>query len=382
MPESIITESITPFLEKVFGKESNFWRAAKKIQELKGKYKTKDDLIGKVAKLLGDDSRYFLLLTHLHRQLRFTNLELVHFLFDRDKLNDVNYYLDLIQRDKTFLSQFNRTLKSKKWSQYLGIVDIQKCEPQTLLVTFKKTLMSYLGSESKCWPLWKSRIENDANVRYRIAEFLVKNEDLKDLIEGDSVKSALERSLRTVNVEIRKRERGEYGSRKVKEILESAGFVYNAFANFKDVEELEDFLSSQKTFGFKENEYVYTTEKLWKKEDKRFDFVLIANRRVYFVIETNYFTTSMSKIREIVRHFMELKKACRGKYRLIYITDGMGWFGLVKSIKEMFEFEIEEQKIEQSNIPFLMNLELFRKNIELIKGEMFECHGEELNQET
>jgi len=370
IPENIVTENITPFLEKVFDKESNFWRAAEKIQELKGKYKTEDDLIRKVAELLEDDSQYFLLLTHLHRQLRFTNLELVHFLFDREKLNDVNYYLDLVQRDKTFLSQFNRTLKSKKWSQYLGIVDIQKCEPETLLATFKKTLMSYLGSESKCWPLWKSRIENDTEVRYRIAEFLVKNEDLKNLIESDSVKSALERSLRTVNVEIRKRERGEYGSRRVKEILESSGFVYDAFANFKDVEELEEFLSSQKTFGLKEDKFVYTTEKLWKKEGKRFDFVLIANRRVHFVIETNYFTTSMSKIREVVRHFMELKKACRGKYKLIYITDGMGWFGLVKSIKEMLEFEMEEQKVEPSNIPFLMNLELFQNSIESIKGEM------------
>jgi len=370
MPETVITESITPFLKKVFDKESNFWIAAEKIQELKGKYQTEDDLISKIAELLKDDPRYFLLLTHLHRQLRFTNLELVHFLFDQDKLEDVNYYLRLLEEDETFKNQYYKVLKSKKWKEYLGIVDIQKCNTETLVATFKKVLMSYIGSESKCWPLWKSRIENDADVRYRIAMFLIKNEDLKNLIDDDNVKAALGRSLRTVNVEIQKRERGEYGSRRVREILESAGFIYDAFTNFKEMEELEDFLSSKKTFDLKENEYIYTTEKLWKKENKRFDFVLIANRRVHFVIETNYFTTSMSKIREVVRHFMELKKACRGKYKLIYITDGMGWFGLVKSVKEMLEFEMEEQKIEQSRIPFLMNLELFRKNIELIKAEM------------
>lgn len=75
-------------------------------------------------------------------------------------------------------------------------------------------------------------------------------------------------------------------------------------------------------------------------------------------------------VREVVKHFVELKKACSGKYRLIYITDGMGWLKLAKSVKSMIEFEMEEQKIEPSPVMFLMNLEMFRQNIELIKSEM------------
>jgi len=370
LPERIVAESVTPFLRKVFGGEEALWRDAERLQELKGKYKTEEEFVSMVAELLAHDSRYFLLLTHLHRQLRFTNLELIHFLFDRNRLDDINYYIDLIDRDHTFLEQYKKVSQSKKWGQYLGIPDMQKANDNAMMATFKKTLMTYLGSEEKCWPLWKSRIEKDANVRKRIAEFLVKNEDLKILVDTNAVRPTLERSLRTVNVEILKRERGEYGSRRVKDILESAGFVFNPFANLADIEELDDFLKSQKTLDIKQNKYVYTTEKMWKKEDKRFDFVLISNGHVHFVIETNYFTTSMSKIREVVRHFIELKKACRGKYRLIYITDGMGWFGLVKNIKQMLEFEVQEQQMEQSRIPFLMNLEIFRRNVELIKNEM------------
>ena len=48
----------------------------------------------------------------------------------------------------------------------------------------------------------------------------------------------------------------------------------------------------------------------------------------------------------------------------------MGWFSLVKSVKQMLEFEKKEQKVEPSDIPFLMNLQLFKKNIESIKAEM------------
>ncbi len=231
-------------------------------------------------------------------------------------------------------------------------------------------MTNYLGCESSRWPLWKARIENDFTVSRRIGEFVVRNEDLTRLIETGSIRNSLERSLRTVNVEIVKRERGEYGARKVKEILEEAGFVLEPYDDVKDVEDLESSIKNQRTLVVGPSEHIYTTEKLWKKEEKRFDFVLISKRRIQFVIETNYFTTSMSKIREVVRHFIELKRVCRGKYRLIYITDGMGWFGLTKNVEKMLEFEIEEERREPSSVPFLMNLELLRRNISLIKKEM------------
>jgi hypothetical protein len=367
--EEPVEEGLPPFLEQVFQGEENFWKAAEYFQNLKGKYTSDNELIEKVVQLLRQDSRNFLVLTHLHRQLRFTNVELTHFLFDRHRLNDIEYFYHLLNTDSTFKRQFEKVAKSTNWSKYVGNLNMEKPEKNVLLASFKKTLTSYFGSEKSCWSLWKARIENDPEVSYRIAEFLINKEDLKKLIETDSIINALKRSLRTVNVEILKRERGEYGARKVKEILETNGFVHEPYSQFKDIEDLENFLKTQ-SFQTEPDEYVYTTEKLWKKEDKRFDFVLIFRNQIRFVIETNYFTTSMSKIREVVRHFMELKRACRGKYKLIYITDGMGWFGLAKDVKRMLEFEIEEQKKESSPVRFLMNLEIFRQNIDLIKNEM------------
>jgi len=373
--ESMTAEGVTPFLKQVFAGDDAFWRAVQSFQNLKGTYRTEEELIEKVSELLRENPRNFLILTHLHRQLRFTNLELVHFLFDRHQINSLEFYRKLLENDPIFQKQFERTASSKKWNAYVGSVNLQNSEDPALLASLKKVVTNYLGSEGSCWPLWKARIENDVSVSRRIAEFVVRNEDLKRLIENDSVKNALERSLRTVNVEIVKRERGEYGSRKVKEILEAAGFVFEQYSNIKDIEDLEKFLKSQRMLITASAEYIYTTEKLWEKEDKRFDFILISKNRVQFVMETNYFTTSMSKIREVVRHFMELKKACRNKYRLIYITDGMGWFDLAKNVKDMLEFEAEERKIDPSRIPFLVNLELFRKSIDMIKAEMASATG-------
>ncbi|MBO3809307.1 MAG: hypothetical protein FGF50_06905 [Candidatus Brockarchaeota archaeon] len=367
IPITMAEKGITPFLKRVFSGEEAFWRAVESIQSLKGRYVTEGELIDRIAKLIKRDPRIFLILAHLHRQLRFTNLELIHFFFDRNEIHNIEYYEKLLETDPVFRKQFEKTCSSKKWNSYISPNGLGPDEVARL-ATFKKVVTGYAGSEKECWPLWKARIENDVTVPRRIAEFVVRNEDLKKLIENNTVRSSLERSLRTVNVELIKRERGKYGSQKVREILENSGFIFKPYDKISDIEDLEAFLKTQNTLQ-SEPRYVYTAEKLWRKEDKRFDFVLIANNRIQFVVETNYFTTSMSKIREVVRHFMELKKACRGKYRLIYITDGMGWFGLVKNVREMLDFEIKEHELDPSPIPFLMNLELFRRNIEKIKAE-------------
>jgi hypothetical protein len=372
IPVTMVTGGVTPFLKRVFSGEEAFWKTVESIQNLKGGYATEQELIDKVAELIRRDPRVFLILAHLHRQLRFTNLELVHFLFDRNEIHSLKYYEKLLETDPVFRRQFEKTFNSRKWSGYMN-TGSPASDEAFRLATFKKVVAGYTGGENTCWPLWRARIEHDLTVPRRIAEFVVRNEDLKKLIEKDLVRSSLERNLRTVNVEIIKRERGEYGARKVRETLENAGFVFNPYDKIIDFEDLEAFLRRQNTLQ-NEPRCIYTAEKLWRREDKRFDFVLIANNRIQFVVETNYFTTSMSKIREVVRHFMELKKACRGRYRLIYITDGMGWFSLVKNIKEMLQFEVREHEAEPSPIPFLMNLELFRRNIEKIKTEMLRGH--------
>jgi len=369
IPEVTVAEGMTSFLLEILENEQSFWKMVDALQNLKGKYSSETDLIEKIAQLLRQDSRYFLVLAHLHRQLRFTNLELIHFFFDRGKLDDPQYYFDVLKKDELFKKQFEKAISSKTWNSYIGTLDPQSPDEDMLLASFKKAMTSYLKSEKACWSLWSARIKSDPSVAQRISEFVVKKEDLKKLIETDSVKNSLLRSLRTVNVEILKRERGEYASRKVKEILENAGFVFEPYPKARDIKDLESAIKTSQLIGRTSN-LIYTSEKLWKEQDKRFDFVLISKNRIQFVIETNYFTTSMSKIREVVRHFIELKKACRNKYRLIYITDGMGWFGLAKDVKKMLEFETEELNVEPSRIPFLMNLEMFEQNMDTIRVEM------------
>jgi hypothetical protein len=362
----------SPFLLEMFQSEENFWNYAKRLQSLEGS-NSESKLATQLAGMVDSDPLYFLVLMHLHRQIRFTNLELVNILFDGERLDDLDYYHDLINRDPTFRDVATRVSKSKSWSNYLGatpsmIQTSLSVEPDAhdsnsvTLASFKKVVTSYLGSEEDCWNLWESRIRRDKKTSERIARFVILNEDFGELVREKAIVSALTRSLRTENVESEKLERGEYGSGRVKEILEVAGFK-SLDLERKDITELEHSLPAS-------SDYVYITEIPWKEQKKKFDFVLAHKGKIGFVVETNYYSTSMSKIREVVTHFEGLKIACRGKYRLIYITDGLGWFNLVKTVQSMLEFECEELRIEPSKTPYLMNLELFRRQVPLVKDAM------------
>lgn len=367
LPEPVTIGGLSQFLLRQFGTEQEFWRLSKKLQRLKDSSINNDELIEQLASLIKEEPHYFLVLMHLHRQIRFTNLELLHLLFDTEQLDDLNYYLKIMKSDPVFNELISRQQKSTKWTEYIGPVKYQIDNPCTI-ASFKKVVVSYLGSEKTCWERWRSRILNDPNVPKRIAQFLIRNEDLDQLIRENSVIPALKRSMRIINVETQKRKRGKYGERRVSKILKAAGFAYFPLKDAKTLEELER-KPHQQTLVETTDQLVYTKEKKWPAEDKRFDFVLLAKGKIQFVIETNYFTTSMSKIREVVRHYKNLREACLRKgYRLIYITDGIGWLKLTKTLTEMIV--LDDSIRDPKQVPFLMNLRMFEDRIDLIIQQM------------
>jgi hypothetical protein len=367
LPDRFTAIGLTPFLLKQFGSEEEFWRLTEKLRELKARAKDVDTLASQLAALIKGEPRYFLILMHLHRQIRFTNLELVHLLFNADQLNNHSYYIELMKQDPVFSEAAKRQQSSRDWVSYVGPMEYGTPGPSSM-ASFKKVVASYVGDEGSCWRKWQSRILRDPSVPLRIARFLVKNEDFDHLVKEDSIISALKRSLRTVNVEIVKRERGEYGARRVSEILKAAGLVHDPYRDAKTLEDLEQQLR-QSTLIQAQGQFVYTTEKRWAAEDKRFDFVLTSQRKAQFVIETNYFTTSMSKIREVVKHYKDLRQACLRKgYRLLYVTDGIGWLSLAKTLAEMIA--LDDSIGVPGKVPFLMNLAMLQNWIEKIKQQM------------
>lgn len=82
--------------------------------------------------------------------------------------------------------------------------------------------------------------------------------------------------------------------------------------------------------------------------DKRFDFVVKGNRKIY-LIETNFYASSGSKLNETARSYKTLALEAKSipNVEFVWFTDGIGWKSAKNNLKETFDitdyiFSIDE----------------------------------------
>ncbi|PIU18603.1 MAG: hypothetical protein COT16_01625, partial [Elusimicrobia bacterium CG08_land_8_20_14_0_20_44_26] len=126
---------------------------------------------------------------------------------------------------------------------------------------------------------------------------------------------------------------GKYGRIKISKILENNDIV-NADKYFS-----EKLISEKNIPDFCKGKLTYVTEKsidgIVKRKDRKlkvFDFVIINKRKPVFLIETNFYTTSGTKIGINQNEYTDLLSdiaGCNKKhnkdYRFMWVTDGNYW---------------------------------------------------------
>lgn len=92
---------------------------------------------------------------------------------------------------------------------------------------------------------------------------------------------------------------------------------------------------------------------------KRFDFIIKTNVKTY-LIETNFYNSSGSKLNETARSYSIVAPKINQyeKYEFVWITDGQGWHSAKNKLEEAF-----------SIIPHLYNLTTLNIFVEKIKSE-------------
>lgn len=72
--------------------------------------------------------------------------------------------------------------------------------------------------------------------------------------------------------------------------------------------------------------------------EKRFDFVVKGVKSVYG-IETNFYSSSGSKLNETARSYKTITLEARGldNFKFVWITDGQGWYKAKNNLKETFD---------------------------------------------
>lgn len=313
------------------------------------------------------------------QQSNFTTAQRTFLMFDLSRLNSssvdeaLGYILQTLREDEKLRKDFQ---KEGLFESGLEI-DLDRLDDERkhiLLADSKRLIATFC--EKKDPVRLQQRLNMSAPLRRRAADYLIDKRALNSVLAGVLPRTFLQKKRVPVDS---KSAHGKYAITMLKGILESDEFQHR--------DDLGSCIRrtghSQKSLADSSAVFSYSTEReveslsskgasisgqsatTGKKTAKRFDFVLLYEQEPKVVIETNFYTTSGSKIgineKEYVALHRHIAQTERG-LRFIWITDGSYW--LTSTGKDSFF------KLAPSFGEDLMNLALFAKSLRSIKQSM------------
>lgn len=304
---------------------------------------------------------------------RFTNAQYINFCFDVATLNNASEGLLLRHIRKAILKFENGKTNNDFLEIYERLLDRKApTEGRHLIFAVKRAIVGYVQKCQKKRSVLYSHISNSIGSRIRIAKYLIENLSADDYLSGVNLMKFLECKRHPIDT---KKLHGDFGIKKIAAILQDDGFlnVGNEVAERKlKPNALVLGAKYNGKFCYLEQKAVHGVTKRKAKKDKVFDFVLLYDRRVHVLIETNFFTTSGTKIginqgeyADLLVDIKEFNKKKKFRLGFMWITDGNYW--LTKDGETRFDNlkkNFFKDKYE------LLNYNLLRKCLPGIKEEM------------
>lgn len=294
--------------------------------------------------LLLKHPKVFDIFEQIFQLYRFTNTQLINFLFDIDILNSVNkdkqikYIISNLKIDNNFKKIFDSELIKNRIDNSI-VEDLYKQDKNLLIKILKESVVKFIDKSMKDKKYIYERIENNENIRERLTNYLFDNLKIQEMMESIKILPYLKYKKIPKDT---KSIHGKFGTIKIKEIIEKSGYI-NADKELPKILE-EDIKNSEKYTQFN-NKKIYATEKyisnIFKKKTnkpKRFDFILIENLKIINAIETNFYSTSGTKIGINEDEYTDLNEELKEKnpnINFIWVTDGNYW--LTKDGEERYK---------------------------------------------
>lgn len=95
------------------------------------------------------------------------------------------------------------------------------------------------------------------------------------------------------------------------------------------------------------------------KSSRRYDFV-VNNGKECFLLETNFYGGGGSKLKSTAGEYRNLYDALKGKFKFIWITDGLGWNTALKPLRETYnhnDYLFNLSFLEQGILDFVFKLD-------------------------
>ena len=253
----------------------------------------------------------------------------------RESISNYKYYIDFekvfrnVDKIKVELNILNSLIGSKNIKEdFKNIIskypETLKCIPILLAVRSSEIYAIDFEGEYKY---------NFKNLNYSLEQYVIFMEKtgLFELIKNKIINNLLD-YVTGVETGLDSNGRKNRGGHLMEDLVES--FIYKA--GFKKYETYfkEMYISQiQKKWGVDLSSVSNTG-----KTEKRFDFVIKTKKQIY-VIETNFYASSGSKLNETARSYKTITKEIEeiDDVTFIWFTDGIGWKNAKNNLEETFD---------------------------------------------
>ena len=253
----------------------------------------------------------------------------------RESISNYKYYIDFekvfrnVDRIKVELNILNSLIGSKNIKEdFKNIIskypETLKCIPILLAVRSSEIYAIDFEGEYKY---------NFKNLNYSLEQYeiFMEKTGLFELIQNKIINNLLD-YVTGVETGLDSNGRKNRGGHLMEDLVES--FIYKAGFKKDETYFKEMYISQiQKKWGVDLSSVSNTG-----KTEKRFDFVIKTKKQIY-VIETNFYASSGSKLNETARSYKTITKEIEeiDDVTFIWFTDGIGWKNAKNNLEETFD---------------------------------------------
>jgi hypothetical protein len=357
-----------------FASESSFFEFQEEefgeIMFPKDKYLKELSLVNKIknindlAKNLETYPKLFDLYEGYFQLTTFSVAQYTNFLFDVNKLNYNDEKTLEIYCENSCL-KYENSEPNNKFSYYYNGINSDTFSKYK----FKRAIAGYTNYLQKSKMDKPKRIfllnhiSKNITSRTRIAEYLVNRYNLAQHSAGKLIEDTLLLKRQPVDA---KTFSGRYGSYRIEKALNESGFAPLS-TKYGKVLTLENRVKAEGFYYVREAKINSSEEELEFK-NKVFDFILLKNGKPFFLIETNFYSTSGSKIGINEDEYIKISKqinsvADKNNWGLYFswITDGNYWLSTTGMNKW------EKIRLQLTKDYEILNFSLFSKYLKEIK---------------
>ena len=285
-----------------------------------------------LTKTLESNPKIIDVLEELLQLRRFTNTQYINFCFDVNILNNAEESVLLKYIINSVFKFENGQTNESFCDTYLEICGKESPTREEIIFFTKRAMVKYIDKVLKKRRVLYQHILNSIGCRLRISKYLIENLNVDELLSSVDLDKFLRQKRHPVDT---KSLHGNYGNIKIAKILEDLGFTDITDGVKARIIPLRAILQNEISFkglGYIREKAIEGINKRKDKKPKKFDYIVFNRGMPRLLIETNFFSTSGTKIGINQGEYVDLSEDIKDfnkehgtDWKFIWITDGNYW---------------------------------------------------------